>query len=254
MRNSYKAIENRRERILNILSTVPSISIQELSQRLNVSEMTVRRDCSKLSQMGRLKQKKGIVSFISPETASHSNSRERIKRSLGEEAVKSIGNNEIVFVNSSTTALYAIPPLLKKNVSIVTNNGNAAQFLSEHNVASLILSGGNVNKRDIMSGDIAQRSFSSMRSDWSIIGCAGISVEHGITTPVIEEANINRTIIRNSRHLIVVADYSKFGNFSNFTIGQVDDIDILITDPFVSAKTLAAFRKKGINIIQVTQL
>ena len=91
MRNSYKNIENRREHILDVLNEAQSMSIEDLSKHLHVSEMTVRRDCNSLAQMGRLTQKRGIVSFISPENASHSDSRFRIKQSLGLEAAKNQG-------------------------------------------------------------------------------------------------------------------------------------------------------------------
>lgn len=254
MRNSYKNIETRREHLLDILNKHESMSIEDLSHKLGVSEMTVRRDCNNLAKMGRVTQKLGVVRFVSPENASNSDSRYRIKKSLGLEAAKNIKDDEIVFINSSSTAFFAVQALLNKNVSIITNNGNVAKLLSDHNIASVILSGGNVNNRDIMSGDIANQTFLSMRSDWSIIGCAGLSLEQGISTPWIEEANVNRNIIKNSRRLIVVADYSKFGSFSNFTIGQISDIDILITDTFVSGKTLDAFRKQGVQVIQVTQI
>jgi DeoR/GlpR family transcriptional regulator of sugar metabolism len=254
MRNSYKNIENRREHILDVLNKVDSMSIEDLSKKLNVSEMTIRRDCNSLAKMGRITQKLGIVRFVSPENASTSDSRFRIKKSLGTEAAKNIQDNDIVFVNSSSTAFYAVQGLLKKKVHIITNNGNVTKLLSDHDPASIVLSGGNVNNRNIMSGDVANRTFLSMRSDWSIIGCAGLSIEQGISTPWIEEANVNRNIIKNSRRLIVVADYSKFGSFSNFTIGKVSDIDLLITDTFVSGKILDAFRKQGVEVIQVTQL
>lgn len=215
--------------------------------------MTIRRDCKKLASMGRLSQHRGTLQYISPEKASKSMTRERIKRSLGLEAAKRIEDNTIVFINSSSTAIYSIAPLLKKNVTIITNNGNATKFLSDHDNAQLILSGGSVKKSNIMKGDIANRSFLSMRSDWGIIGCAGLSFEHGISAPYIDEATVNRNIVKNSRHLIVCADYSKFGSFSNFTIGSVTDIDMLITDTFVDARVLEGFRQRGIEVVQVPQ-
>ena len=107
MRNSYKNIENRREHILDVLNKNKSMTIEELSKHLNVSEMTIRRDCNSLAKMGRITQHLGTVSFVSPDNASNSDSRYRIKRSLGMEAAKNISDHVIDFINSSTTALYA---------------------------------------------------------------------------------------------------------------------------------------------------
>lgn len=253
MRNSYKNIETRRETILELLSINDAMSITDLSQNLGVSEMTIRRDCNNLAKMGYVTQRLGVIRYISSEKNDNFDSRYHLKQSLGTKAAEFIDNNEIVFINSSSTALFAVKTLLSKKISIITNNGNISKFLSDHTPASLILAGGNLNEHNIMSGDIANQTFLSMRSDWSIIGCAGLSIEHGITTPRIEEATVNRNIIQNSRNLIVVADYSKFENVSNFTIGQISDIDILITDTFTPEKILNGYRKQGVQVIQVSQ-
>lgn len=255
MKNSNKNIQDRQEKILSLLYEQKEMSIPDLSQALNVSEMTIRRDCSTLSARGQVNQKKGIISYIEPKSKDNQNSLERINTSLGNEAAKFVKDGEIVFMNSSSTALKALPKLLQKKLYIMTNNLQAAKYISEDDKATLIMSGGDiVHDHLIMSGDIAKNSFSSMRSDWGIIGCAGLSIEHGISTPYLREAAINKTIIKNSRRLILVANYSKFNSFSNFTIGQIKDIDILITDTFASGELVAAIRQEGIQVIQVPQL
>lgn len=82
-------------------------------------------------------------------------------------------------------------------------------------------------------------------------GRLGLSLEYGISTPFMEEAKVNQAIIKHSRKLIVVADYSKFGQFSNFTIGHAEDIDLLITDSFTPSQAIEEFIKVGVQIVQV---
>ena len=255
MKNSTKNIQERQEKILSFLCEKKEMSISELSQTLNVSEMTIRRDCSTLSLRGQINQKKGIITYIEPKSKDNQSSLERINASLGSEAAKFVKDGEIVFMNSSSTALKLLPKLLQKKIYIMTNNLHAADYIAEDDKATLLMSGGDiVNDHLIMSGDIAKQSFSSMRSDWGIIGCAGLSLEHGISTPYLREAAINKTIIKNSRRLILVANYSKFNSFSNFTIGNIKDIDVLITDTFASGELISAIRQEGIQVIQVPQL
>ena len=57
MKNSTKNIQERQEKILSFLCEKKEMSISELSQALNVSEMTIRRDCSTLSLRGQINQK-----------------------------------------------------------------------------------------------------------------------------------------------------------------------------------------------------
>ncbi|MCQ5167983.1 hypothetical protein NE645_18755, partial [Roseburia hominis] len=60
-------------------------------------------------------------------------------------------------MNSSSTALKSLPKLLQKKIYIMTNNLHAADYISENDKATLIMSGGDiVNDHLIMSGDIAK--------------------------------------------------------------------------------------------------
>lgn len=249
MKNSIQAIKNRRKHIIDLLNHTKKISISELSKTMKVSEMTIRRDCDQLAKMGKILKTRGIVSLVAPEEIPLSQPVSYIKQSLGKEAAKYIHNGHIVFINSSGTAFDAIPHLLEKDIIIFTNNGYAGNF--ENTKAKVILTGGEIHHKLIMSGDFATNAFKSLRANYAIIGCAGISVEQGISTPVMEEAQVNKTIIQQSQKVIVVADYSKFNKFSNFTIGTISDIDLLITDTFVENSVINKFIKAGVNVIQV---
>lgn len=251
MKSSYQDIKIRRNKIIDLLNHQKNISLEELSQKLNVSIMTIRRDCSNLANQGKIIQDKGTVSLVKPEEIPFTDSVSYIKQSLGKEAATHIEKHNWVFINSSTTAFEAIPYLLKKDVNILTNNGYAGGLDTRSSNSKIVLSGGNVSRKMIMSGDLAVDPFLKIYADWAIIGCAGLSLNRGISTPFIEEAKVNQAIIKHSRKLIVVADYSKFEKFSNFTIGQAKDIDILITDSFTPVKIVDDFIKSGVHVIQV---
>ncbi|WEV71073.1 DeoR/GlpR family DNA-binding transcription regulator [Lactobacillus sp. ESL0785] len=251
MKNSYQEIKNRRKKIIDLLNHEKNISLDDLSKKLGVSIMTVRRDCSNLANQGQIEQEKGIISLVKPEEIPFTDSVSYIKQRIGKEASSHIEKHNWVFINSSTTAFEAIPYLLKKDVNILTNNGYAGNLDMHASNSKIILSGGNVSRKMIMSGDLAVEPFLKIYADWAIIGCAGLSLSRGVATPFIEEAKVNEAIIKHARKLIVVADYSKFSQFSNFTICQATDIDLLITDSFTPKDIIAGFIKAGIQVIQV---
>lgn len=249
MKNSIQVIKKRRKQIIDLLNHTREISISELSKKMKVSEMTIRRDCDYLSKMGKISKKRGVISLVAPEEIPLSQPVSYIKQSLGKEAARYIHDGDIVFINSSSIAFDAIPHLLTKDIIIVTNNGYAGNF--ENTKSKVILTGGEIHHKLIMSGDLTTKAFLSLRANYAIIGCAGISINQGISTPVMEEAEVNKTIIQQSQKVIVVADYSKFNKFSNFTIGTIKDIDLLITDTFVENSVINEFIKAGVNVIQV---
>ena len=83
----------------------------------------------------------------------------------------------------------------------------------------------------------------------SLLGAYDLTT--GITTSVFHESKINQKIIENSSTLIVVCDYRKIGHQANFTIGKIEDIDILITDSYADERILTALEKSGVQVIQV---
>ncbi|RHW49423.1 DeoR/GlpR transcriptional regulator [Lactobacillus bombicola] len=251
MKNSYQEIKNRRKQIINLLNHQKTLSLNALSDKLNVSIMTMRRDCSYLANQGKVIQDKGLITLVKPEEIPLTDSVSYIKQCLGKEAAAHIEKHSWIFINSSTTAFEAIPYLLKKDVNILTNNGYAGELDTRTSNSKIILSGGNINRKLIMSGDWAVDAFLKIYADWAIIGCAGISIERGISTPFMEEAKVNKAIIKHAKKLIVVADYSKFNKFSNFMIGKISDIDLLITDSFTPRETVESFIKAGIQVIQI---
>lgn len=253
MKRSHEEVADRRKLLISILQELEVSNVKTLSRKLNVSEMTVRRDCSVLSEMGQIRQSFGKVELLPLDDSQlvASEPIEHIKKCLAKEAASYVDDRDTVFINTSSTAVQALAYLKDKAISLLTNNTTVIGM--EHNPKSaIILSGGEIRyPKQALSGDIAMESFSAARSDISIIGCSGLALSTGISTSVMHEARINSKIIENSGKLVVVADYRKIGKSSNFTIGEISDIDTLITDTFADQACLAAIEKQGVRVIQV---
>lgn len=251
MKNSLENVNKRRNDIINIIKKHNTSSIQELTELTGVSEMTIRRDCKELVKMGKIQQSRGIVSIVNRDIKTNQvDPRCHIKDKLAEAAASYINDNDFISINSSSTAIKTLKYIKNKNVVVHTNNANVINLKDDIN-CTLVLSGGELSPENILVGSEAINSFNSIHSNLSIIGCAGINVQDGISTPVFREADVNRSIINNCQKLILVADYSKIGYRSNFTIGNVNDIDVLITDSFADKNELDKLQKEGIEVIQV---
>ncbi|MBJ8325775.1 DeoR/GlpR family DNA-binding transcription regulator [Streptococcus pacificus] len=253
MKNSNVIIEKRRKQLIELIRQKKITSINELSQSFNVSSMTLRRDCQVLEEMGQVK-----ITFGKIEAAEDLNFEEEtndpinhIKLKLAAEAALQIENHQTLFMNTSSTALLSLDFAKDRTFNLLTNNTRVVN--KEHNPHTVImLSGGEVRyPKGALTGDSAIEAFSNVRSDLSIIGCSGLDIATGISTSLIHEAKINSKIIEQSNKVVLVADYRKIGNPSNFTIGSIDQIDLLITDIYANPQTIQALEKSGIKVIQV---
>ncbi len=253
MKRSNEEVQARRNQLLERIKELSSTDVKTLSQEFDVSEMTIRRDCTALSEMGQIKVSFGKIEIQKAEVYDQDNadSMSHIKTCLAKEAATFITNHDTVFINTSSTAIQTLLYATDKVINVLTNNTKIIN-MHHHPQSTIILSGGEVRyPKEALSGDIAMESFSNARSDVTIIGCSGLDLKTGISTSVVHEARINTKMIENSSKLIVVADYRKIGKSSNFTIGSVTDVDLLITDIYADKKVLDEMEKLGVQIIQV---
>lgn len=253
MKSSDKTIKERRNKLIDLLKEKDVLLVKEISEYLMVSEITIRRDLIALEKMGQVHRLHGKAQLVKETgTEDFNKELEFLKAAISKKAAEFVKEGNTLFINTSSTALSSLKTLEDKRLTIVTNNVKVANL--DHNPNStVILSGGEIRfPKEALVGDIAIESFSKMSSDISIIGCSGLSVENGITTPVLHESKINSLIIERTNGLvIVVADYRKIGFSSNFTSGNIKDINYLITDSFAPLEVIREIEKQGVQVIQV---
>lgn len=253
MKRSLAEVNYRRNHILEYLEQQKISDIKQIATTFDISEMTARRDCDALKKMGRIKKHFGKIEFIYDidSMTKDIDALEEIKETLAMKAATFVKKEDTIFINSSSTALMVLNYLKDKPINLLTNNTKIVQ-IEYHPHSTIFLSGGEVrSQKEALTGSTAVQSFHDVRSDVTIISCSGISLENGITTSVMNEAKVNEQIITNSGRLIVVADYRKIGYTSNFTIGNIADIDILITDQYAEKKVLDDIEAIGTQVIQV---
>lgn len=256
MKNSLANVQERRNRILAAINVQGRTSVKVLAKTFEVSEITLRRDLKALTEMGSVNWHNGLVTKVrlidSSDNSSHSGI-EQLKDQIAAAVPSYIKENSTLFVNSSSLCWRAINQLAVKQLTIITNNIRATECV-HHPGTSIILTGGEIRyPKESLVGTVAVQLLETMQSDYTLIGCDGISSEGGITTQNIYEAEVNSTMIRRTkRKVICVADYRKIGVASNYHVADLDRVDILITDRFANERALKAFSKQNIEIIQVT--
>lgn len=256
MKNSNKNIKKRRQQIIVLLeqSAKKTLSVNELAETLEVSSMTMRRDLDTLEKMGQLKRHHGVATLSEPihfEGTTESEQLELNKQQIAKVAASHIEDNMTVFVNSSSTALESMVHTQAQNLTIISNNTQIAhKRIPLH--STVILTGGELRiPKEVLVGTLAIETLSGFNSDIAIIGCSGISADKGISTHNIHESKLNEIMINHTnRTVIVVADYRKIGNDSNFVVSSLYKIDILITDRYADQDELNKMEELGVTVIQ----
>lgn len=253
MKRSFDDVKQRQMDILDYLRDHGQSSVKATALAFNVSELTIRRDFQKMANMGQIIRNHGGACLDDSMIADGVNIEiERIKHAIAQKAATYIEHHQTIFLNTSSTALLSLNYLTDTDLTVVTNNVKAAYINNSHKF-TLVLSGGEIRyPKESMIGDIAIDSISKVTSDITIIGCSGISASGGITTEVFHEAKINSLMIERSAGLvIVVADYRKIGQISNFISSPIQKVHILITDQYADETSLKEITKSGVMVIQI---
>ncbi|ERK00151.1 transcriptional regulator, DeoR family [Treponema socranskii subsp. socranskii VPI DR56BR1116 = ATCC 35536] len=250
----------RRDAVYQLLQQCKIASAKEISKKLHVSEMTIRRDFEYLENKGLVERTHGgtIISnryntalLFSQKNMLHIEAKQAIARS----AAAYIQPYDTIFLNSGTTTMRIFPFITAEHVKIITNNPCIPLDEISENI-EVISTGGIYNTESLtLVGGIANTSVGNVWATKSFIGIDGIDVNCGLTTPVEQESYINRLMIEHTRgNIIIVADSSKIGKISRFRVAPITSIHILITDTDISNTDVEKFTNAGIQVIKASFL
>ena len=226
----------RQQQILEIVRSEGIVRVNELSKLFGVSVLTIRRDLDQLDGKGFLERTHGGAVLrqsmsVEPPYSQKEQANIQEKISIAAKAAELIDEGDTVLVNSGSTTLAVIHALMHKRVTIMTNNIGAARFAEEASFDLLLLGGNYRHQSNSVIGDIGLRALEGVYANKAIIGVDGFSLTYGLTTPIMQEAEMTRRMIEKTvGTVIVVADSSKIGVVSNFKTADVHRISYLVTD------------------------
>src|SRR5919199_325590 len=247
--------DERREQLLKELRSHGHLTVPALTEMLNVSGVTIRKDLEQLEVQGLLRRTRGgAVISGRGQLEMHFVGREQIqfdeKRRIARAAANLIHSGQTIFLDSSTTA-YQIAKLIGDltNLTIVTTGLFTAIELSYSDDITVIISGGIWRRRStsmgsILSNDVLQR----LRIDVGFFGASGVTPEDGLTEIDIHEALIKQQIVKLSRVVIGVADSTKFGNVHIGAFALAHEIDHIITDTGAPIEIVNELRALNITV------
>jgi DeoR family fructose operon transcriptional repressor len=245
--------------MVDLINIHKTASVADMMEWLGASPATVRRDFVWLEKQGLIVRTRGgalaLDHTMSRGTAPNYERRlhECVdeKRAIGQLAAESINDGETIMLDSSSTNHYMLPFLThKQNLTVITNSLHISQELvsmAEVNPSlAIICSGGTVFMRThSLVGMTAEQTLKQFFVDKAFIGVRGLSVQHGLTSPFLEELSIKRQMINAAQHVFVLADHTKFNLTSAGLIAPISAVHTIITDAHITPEIAQLFRNAG---------
>ena len=254
-----ESLSSRHKSILDILQLQGSVSVADLSERLSVSEVTIRKDLSVLEKQNKLYRTHGRAIPISPYIGDrHINEKEKQmvleKRAIGKMAAKLVNEHDSILIASGTTILYTAKELVdKKNITVISASVSASSMLSQNKGIDVVQLGGMVRESSVsVVGSFAEDMLKYFNCSLLFMGADGVDLEFGITTTNMMEANLNRMMMNTSQQTVLLVDSTKFGKKGFSKICDLSEIDRIITDDAIPQMYLESFHDMGIEVTVVS--
>lgn len=253
-------IEERHEKILQMLKDKKRVEVQELSELFEVSEDTIRRDLRIMEQKGKVHRTYGGA--ILPDKVNsyenfivRENIQNDVKQSIASLAQSFIQERDTLLLDGSTTVAKIVPLLSGyKNLTVITNSITIAyDILHQCPNINLHIIGGIV--RNDIGNSISIESLKDIEKlyvDKVFLSACSISLKGELTTPIIEDAHVKKAMLNAGREVYILADSSKFGQKSLMEFGKIKPEYTIISDsdlPDEINEDLQSLISRGLKIL-----
>lgn len=228
--------EERFQMILRILEEKQAVTVTELTQLLDASESTIRRDLTTLHQQGRLiKVHGGATALPSSYLVMDEQMEVRQSRStpekeaIGRYAASLICDEDFVFIDAGTTTAMLLDHITATKAVFVTNATDHGKRLAQRGLRVMMLGGEMKSTTEAVVGSDTIQGLQRYNFTKGFFGTNGISTQGGYTTPDAAEAMVKEMAMSRCKQRFVLADHTKFHVVSSVTFGQLKDAAI-ITD------------------------
>jgi len=245
----------RRDVILELLDQDGSVSVAELAGRLNVSEVTVRKDLAWLEERHHLVRTHGGAmaagrrsSELAFEVRQALNRPE--KEAIGAAAAALVHDGESICLDASTTALEVARNLTgRTELTIVTNGLRIAAELAGRPGITVLMPGGRVRWEAFsLVGSWSEPLLRNVNIQRAFVGAVGFTLDQSLTDVTEEEAQAKRAMVRAAREVVAVIDHTKWGRVAFATFCELESIGRVITDVKAPRAMVEAVRKRGVRV------
>jgi DeoR family ulaG and ulaABCDEF operon transcriptional repressor len=257
--------QQRRRIIVSALERGPFVGLHDAVELTGASEATVRRDFAALEADGLVQRHHGGVErleyvrdedarsapLVSQSLESRLAVREEAKRLIAERASRMCVDGQTVFVDAGSTALGLAHRLARMSIRIITNSFAAARDVLADGVAEVILTGGQIDRSsNVVFSYVDDAIIDSYPPDIAFLGAQGVDAS-GFYNSDERLIRLERRVARIASQIVLIADSSKFGERGRIRVGDLADLDAIVTDAGVSEEFATIVGNAGVKLIAV---
>jgi DeoR/GlpR family transcriptional regulator of sugar metabolism len=229
-------VEERRQKLIDLVSERGFVALGELAKQLQTSESTIRRDLDYLDEHGFVKRTHGGAVFLGENAAGLPALEERSQRELEEKreiaksAAARINDGDAILLDGGTTTLEVARLLVGRRLQIVTNSLPIANLFASSRETDLVILGGYVYpKTGVALGPLTVKMMEDIHVQQTILSVGGVTAK-GLFNSNLLLVETERAMMRCADEVVVVADHTKIGRQALAFLCELSAIDTLVVD------------------------
>lgn len=256
MNNHRHHATERHEQLVALLKAEGYCSILEMSNRLNVTPMTIRRDLRILSEKNIVQVTHGGARFCASKQyeldfsfRTHEHLAE--KQAIGRHAVELfLEEGDVVGIDSGSTMIEIARNLPAVPLTVVTLSLAAANVVAYNNQHQLILLGGVLQRKgNYFYGPQVVTTLHTLHINKLFLSTSGLLIPDGLSSSNLPDAEIKQALIDASRQVILCADSSKIGKAFLAHFASLDAINVLVTDSGITLADREALERHNVQVM-----
>ncbi len=246
-----RGLSEREEKVLSLITESNISSVSEISKILGVSSVTIRNDLNSLADKGLIIRTHGGASpAFHPGVTERQRLRVEEKNRIAKKAASLVNDGDAIMVEAGTTSSLIVKYLLgKRDIQLVSTSTLILPFVRVNPGIHLTLVGGEFRpSTESLVGPIALSELSRFFVRLAFVGTDGFSIEGGLTTYLVEGAEVVKMMSSRAERTILVADSSKYGRRGFVHVLDIGEIDELITDSGLDRGIVRELEGMGIKV------
>ena len=248
----------RHTQLIALLKAQGYCSVSEMSNMLNVTPMTIRRDLHILSEKHIIQVTHGGARFCAsqqdePDFSVRTHEHLAEKQAIGKRVAELfIQKGDVVGIDSGSTMIEVARNLPDVPLTVVTASLAAANVVARNNRHQLVMLGGVLqHEASCFYSPQAVGALHTLHINKLFLATAGLLIPDGLSCSNLSDAEVKQALINSSRQVILCADSSKIGKAFLAHFASLDAIHALVTDSGIMTADREVLERHNVRVIIV---